>query len=269
MKIKSFITKWLLPPNFTNLILAKTKSVSWSGNYSSWEDAMKDGSGYADPKISRKVLSSTLAVIRGEAAFERDSVLFNEPAYNWPVSSLLLWIAVSEDSSLKVLDFGGSLGSTYFQHKNIFSGIKHLKWNIVEQEHFVDMGRNNIKELGLYFFGSMEESESVSPSDVLLLSSVLPYLENPHQFLDECLDRKFKYILIDKTAFIENDNGDDRLTLQTVREPIYDASYPAWFFSKAKFMKHFSANYDLKFSFIRDGKAADGSNYEGMMFTLK
>jgi putative methyltransferase (TIGR04325 family) len=77
---------------------------------------------------------------------------------------------------------------------------------------------------------------------VLLLSSVLQYLENPYEWLEKFLALKIPYIIIDRTAFAEGDK--DILTIQNVSENIYKASYPAWFFGD-NFMNIFQGKYKI------------------------
>jgi putative methyltransferase (TIGR04325 family) len=37
-------------------------------------------------------------------------------------------------NKLSILDFGGALGSSYFQNRNILKNKLNFKWGIVEQE---------------------------------------------------------------------------------------------------------------------------------------
>ena len=266
---KLFLSDWVLPPKVLNLIIYHQKSVKWSGAYSSWKEAQALSSGYDDPEILNKILNSALKVIAGEAAFERDSVPFSRPEYNWPVVSIMLWIAAKKNSKLRLLDFGGSLGSQYFQHKIFLDNLAQVSWNIVEQNHFVSAGKKNISDPSLKFYNSITEAEKHSPSDMLLLSCVLPYLEHPHRFLKEVLTYEFEYILVEKNPFFTQDSGSDSVSIQTVREPIYVAQYPAWFFSKNKFMKHFELSYVLVFEYICDAETIAAATYKGMLFRRK
>jgi hypothetical protein len=49
----------------------------------------------------------------GEAVYERDSVLFDEIQYSFPVIAALLRVASANKGKLNVLDFGGSEKSHY------------------------------------------------------------------------------------------------------------------------------------------------------------
>ncbi len=68
---------------------------------------------------------SLLKVKRGEAVYERDSIVLEKFQYSWPLTSGLLYAATMSNSKLNVLDFGGSLGSSYYQNRNYLKGIKN------------------------------------------------------------------------------------------------------------------------------------------------
>jgi putative methyltransferase (TIGR04325 family) len=73
---------------------------------------------------------------------------------------------------LTVLDFGGSLGSTYFQNRKFLNFIGDLSWNIVEQPHFVKTGRLYFQNEILHFYYDVEECVKKENPNVLILSSV-------------------------------------------------------------------------------------------------
>jgi putative methyltransferase (TIGR04325 family) len=79
--------------------------------------------------------------------------------------------------------------------------------------------------------------------DAILFSGVIQYLEKPYALLEEVLSHKFDFLIFDRTTFIES--GEDRLTIQKVKPTIYEASYPAWFFNREKFLSFLSRDYEL------------------------
>src|SRR3954462_15124415 len=113
----------------------------WSGHYKNWQEALSLTKGYDASAILEKVKSAVLKVKNGEAVYERDSVLFDKIEYSWPLLSALLWIALKKINELSVVDFGGSLGSSYFQNKMYLRTLKKLRWNVVEQKNFVEAGQ--------------------------------------------------------------------------------------------------------------------------------
>ena len=92
-----------------------SKPHGWFGNYKTWQEVERLCNGYDAADILKKVRQSVLKVRNGEAVYERDSVLFNEIQYS---PALIEAFKKSiKDNTLHVVDFGGSLGSSYFQHQ--------------------------------------------------------------------------------------------------------------------------------------------------------
>ncbi len=204
--------------------------ASWSGDYSSWEQAEGECEGYDKGNILEKVLDSAMKVKRGEAAYERDSVAFPVLEYSPYLLKTLQEVLNEKEGKLDVLDFGGSLGSTYFQYKNLLNNIHSVNWSVVEQQHFVEKGNSFIAGEGLHFYASLEEAIRVNQPSILLLCSVLSYIEQPYNLLESLLRINIPVIIVDRTGFISGRK--ERLTKQTVPEYIYSASYPAWFFNE-------------------------------------
>ena len=205
----------------------------WFGNYKSWQDAKNETIGYDTNLILEKVKSATLKVRNGEAVYERDSVLFDKVQYSWPLLSILMWIAAKNKGALSVIDFGGSLGSTYFQNRQFLKGLQEVKWSIVEQPNFVESGTAHVADSQIGFFPSIANAiQTRGIPDLLLISCTLQYLENPYEFLRSALEHKIPYLLIDNTPF--NYQPSDRLTVQKIHPAIYEASYPCWFLSYSK-----------------------------------
>jgi len=232
-----------------SLLNYKKHKFGWFGNFKSWEDALKVCTGYNHELIFEKVKNSLLKVKNGEAVYERDSVLFNKIEYSFPVLSSLLWIATLNNNSLNIIDYGGSLGSTYFQNRNFIHQLESLQWNIVEQPQFVDLGRKEFESDNLKFFYSIDDciqSYNKKP-DVILMSSVIQYLKNPYEVVRQMINDKYTFLLFDRTSFLNENN--DRLTVQHVPPSIYEASYPCWFLNEKKFKALFEGKYKLLFEF--------------------
>ena len=197
------------------------------GDYENWSSALQQSSGYDAENILEKVKESMIKVKNGEAIYERDSVLFDKIQYSWPLLSALMWIAAVNKGKLNVLDFGGSLGSSYFQNKLFLTGLDSLKWNVVEQESFVKCGRDFIQNEQLHFFSTIEEAIKFSNCpDVILVSGTLPYISEPFELISKLAEYNFPYLLIDNTPF--NYMRNNRITIQKVHPSIYNASYPCW-----------------------------------------
>jgi putative methyltransferase (TIGR04325 family) len=219
--------------------LLSTSKYGWFGDYPSWEHATAQTTGYDSDLILNKVKTALLKVKNGEAVYERDSVNFDEIQYSWGALSGLLYAAQEQKDSLTILDFGGSLGSGYYQNRLALKFVPNLSWNIIEQSHFVKTGNDNFKNNQLSFYENIETYNNVHKyTDVLLLSSVIQYIEKPFELLDTLLQLNPNMIIIDITTFTHE--GRDMITIQKVPPFIYDASYACWFFDQEKFMNYFS-----------------------------
>jgi putative methyltransferase (TIGR04325 family) len=235
MSIRAHLRAWT-PPAITNARRA------WLGHTlrfreasGDWAAAERESGGYAADLIVERVAQATREVIAGRAVFERDSVLFHEPDYRYPIVTALLHCAQANDGRLDVIDFGGSLGSTYRQCRPLLGGVRQLRWHVIEQPKFVIAGCREFTTGELDFAESVEE---LPPSDVpalILLSSVLQYLERPHEILDRLLARPASHLVIDRTPLSALD--DDRLCVQQAPRSVYDASYPCWVLSRPRLLQ--------------------------------
>ena len=251
VKAKS-IFKALTPPILFSLIrrLKKQNNVPeiWSGDYDSWAEAKIRCTGYDSELILEKCKRALLKVKNGEAVYERDSVLFDKIQYSWGLLAGLQRAALENDGKLYVLDFGGSLGSSYYQNKGFLNSLKELQWYIVEQSHFVDCGKELFEDNTLKFYFSIEECLNISTPNVILFSGVLQYLESPYEILNSVIKYKIDLIIIDRTLFSEANK--DVLKVQKINPSIFDASYPCWFLNKSRFLSLFEKDYFLVSSFV-------------------
>ncbi len=261
------LIKQLLPPILFNAIKTlsnRERKYGFFGDYKSWDDASGDSTGYDSEVILNKVRDALLKVKNGEAVYERDSVLFDRIQYSFPLLAGLLLAASANQNKLSILDFGGSLGSHYFQYRYILSGLDVLSWNIVEQETFVRCGQHFFQDEQLKFYLDVDTCMQLARPDILLISCVAAYVRDPYTLISSLICNKFKYIIIDRTAFTSNDS--DRLTVQVVPPSIYQASYPAWFLSKSKFLDLFQEKYKLLVEFDSFDEVNIQSEFKGFIF---
>ena len=239
----------------------------WHGNYKSWDEAKSKCRGYEEKLILDKVILSSLRVKNGEIPYERDSVPFDKIMYSFPVLAALMWIAGKNKNKLNVLDFGGSLGTSYYQNRYFLDSLSEANWCIVEQPHFVEEGNKLFANKNLHFFNSINDCLGQYAINAILLSSVIQYVEKPYELLEEIISKKINYIIIDRTIFIEKSK--DRLTVQKVPSKIYKASYCCWLLSETKFLDFILQRYDLIYDFVIDENINIKSLYKGYFFKLK
>ena len=248
----------------TRLGLYKTM---WSGDFKNWEEALLKTEGYSSLSIVERVKKAALKVKNGEAVYERDSVLFDRVEYSYPLLSALMFVAAQNKGTVKVMDFGGSLGSSYFQNKKFLDDLRLVEWNVVEQENFVATGRDCIEDPTLQFFYSIDEclSKKGKP-DILILACTLPYIEKPYQLIIELMNYDIPHIIIDNTFFNYEDK--DRITIQKVPPSIYPASYPCWFLSYKKLLEVIADKYSIVSEHLNESKIfLDGKpiQYKGFL----
>lgn len=229
-----------------NLYYRYIKGWGFFGDYKTWQAAAADCEGYDDTAILESVVTAARAVKKGEAAFERDGFLFYEKE---EIEHLTFWLnrVVDADERLSVLDFGGSLASLYHQHRNFLRQFFDMNWCVVEQPHFVEIGKKEFETDTLKFEYTIAEAVEKYQTNVVIMSGVLQYLENPYTWLDEVVKQKIPYLWIDRTPF--SNRKKDRILKQIVDKRIYTASYPVSILSLPKFIDYINQYYDIKAEF--------------------
>ena len=220
----------------------KASRYGWHGDYPSWEAAAAETAGYGSDGILERVRQAALSVRNGDAVFERDSVLFDRPDYNWPLLANLNWVAARSGGTLNVLDFGGALGSTWFQNRQFLEAF-NVTWSIVEQPHFVAAGQRDLADDRLHFAASIEDVLAARTPGLFLASGVMQYLEEPAVVLDALRKHDFRFVIFDRTATTTRRTS--RITVQRVPPEIYPASYPARFLSDRDLLVPLAEHYRI------------------------
>lgn len=237
--------KDLLPPavihGLRSLLSAGTGRLRFTGPYRSWDEAAAASDGYDTPQILERVRAAALRVKGGAAAFERDSALFERPEHPFPLLAVLLRTALAHSGQLSVLDFGGSLGSTYYQCRGFLSGLGRLRWSVVEQPAFVECGKREFESDELLFYRTVEECIRAEQPHVALLSSVLQYLPEPADVAHRIVEGRPDAIIVDRTPV--HDEPHDAIVVQHVPPSLYRASYPFRVFGRERLVALFGDGY--------------------------
>lgn len=261
--------KRFVPPILYDLVRGPVKSYLkendfFYGNFSTWEEANAVAKGYDLDVVINKVKNATLKVKNGEIPYSRDSVEFSRIEYSWPLLSGLLWVAARNKNNLNVLDFGGSFGTTFFQNRKFFNAVDGLKWNIVEQDKYIPVGKQYFEDSTLRFYGSVEKCLEQNMPDVLVLSGVLHYIQDVYAFLNYLLKFKINVVIIDCTLVA--DSPDDIIKIQKVPAEYFGGEFICRFLSIKKIMKvMIDNNYKLleEFDGYTGGRVLQGPRGNG------
>ena len=233
MKLKDMI-RLITPPVFIHLANRLCGNrYGLAGDYHSWDEAVAASTGYDSDIILERTKVALLKVKSGEAAYERDTLLFDEIQYAWPMLAGLMWVSARNGGMLNVLDFGGSLGSTYFSNRRFLEHLPAVRWNIVEQPAHVRVGKELFEDNRLKFYESIEDCLAQTSPNVAIVSGVLQYMEHPYNLLGKLMNLPVTSVIVDRTPFWNEKS--DRLCIQRIAPSIFNASYPMWIFSLHKF----------------------------------
>ena len=235
--IKLFIPKIILI--LYNYFFA---SIRYTKEYSNWKSAEENSLTYNNSIFFEKLESNYDNLIKkNDYKYERDTVLFKEIQYSIPL--LVFFFQIQKKiEDFDILDFGGSLGSTYYQNKELFKNTK-LKWGIVEQSKIVDLGKKKFEINPIKFFYSIQECIANNNPNVAIFSSVVQYLDNFENYIKDLEQSNIKYLILDRIPL--TNLSKNIITVQITSKRIYKSSYPITFFSRKILMNFLEKNWDL------------------------
>jgi len=244
-----YLLKQFAPPILQTLRWYSFK-YGWKGSYADFNDAKKKCKGYDEDHILNRIKETTLKVKNKEIAYERDGIAYKEVQMNFPVLKTLLFLASENNNELTIIDFGGSLGTAYYQNYPYLKHLKKLRWCIIEQPQFVSTGKKDFENDHVKFYNNISECLAENTPQLFLICSVLQYLEKPYDFLDEVIAAKIPYLMLDYVGY--NNKREDRVTIQYVPPAFYgiEASYPCYFFNKFKIHQKIGLNYNKQYEFV-------------------
>jgi putative methyltransferase (TIGR04325 family) len=266
VSFRSWLRPWVPPivAGMRRSSSAPAPGIAFRGDFARWEDAVRESAGYDQFAILEKVRAATEKVERGEAAYERDSVLFHDAELSYPMLTGLLWAAVRDGGRLSVMDFGGSLGTAFRQHRRFLQGIQ-VRWGVVEQPHYVNCGRQSFTTDALSFHESIAECAALIDPNVIVIGAALQYVAEPFTVLADLARSSARVMIVDRTPF--SDRAEDGITVQHVSPAIYDASYPSWIFSEAAFRARVGDSWSIKSVYTTHDGAF--TTDRGLHFTFK
>lgn len=226
MSWRNTLRNWL-PPIGLQFLNRFRPRVKFEGSYPNWAAAAARAEGYDDQAVLTAVAAATREVLAGRAVFERDSRLFFEEEPNYPLLAGLL--LAGRGGELRIVDFGGALGSVYFQNRRWLREIGVRRWTVVEQPHFVELGMREFSVGELGFAVNLAAAQAAMGGvDAVLFSSVLQYLPEPWTVLEEAAALRTPFILIDRTP-LRLGQMESRIAVQQVPKSLHAARYPVRF----------------------------------------
>ena len=268
-----YLIKELLPPILNTLRWYSFK-YGWKGNYKSYEAAKEKCKGYDENHILERIKTTTDKVRSGAAVYERDGIIYDEVKVNHHLLNALLLVSARNNNKLTLIDFGGSLGTSYYQNIKYLSHLTELNWCIIEQAEFVDAGKKSFENEHIKFYYSLEECFAEHPhANLVLISSSLQYIDKPYALLKKIQSFHVPYLMLDLVGY--NDRDEDRITIQHVPPVFYgiEASYPCTFFNRSKLESQLEEDYQKVFDFISEYEKYyiefRPFRYEGSLWELK
>lgn len=244
--------------------------IQFQYGFASWDDAVKAAEGYDKANIIETVRQAAARVVRGEAVYEVDGVNLDHIRYSWPLTASLMYAAANlgaRQSMMRVLDFGGALGTTFQQNRRFLMRMNlGCDWRIVEQPAFVDIGQREFTGPHLRFFPTIEAA-TLDGFDVALFGGCLGYVPDCYRYLDEILALEPDFIVMDRTAVTGHDI--DLFAVQHVPPSIYRATYAVRTFSYQRLIDKLTPNYILVEQWACDQQPDPNGIYVGLLLQHK
>ena len=155
-----------------------------------------------------------------------------------------VWLSCGQPESLRVLDFGGALGSHFYSLSKYWNWSS-LNWIVCETPLVAAAGKADF-ELDKSSYHSLSFTSDVQQPlsegiDLVFASCSLQYVNNWLQILQ--FFRVSPWLLVDRLPLI--DHPSDIIDIQVVPANYTDTCYPGWKFSSRSWLQRLS---DLGFS---------------------
>ncbi len=264
--VRKHLRCWLPPALVDLLLLVGLGGNRFKYGFVSFEDASFRARGYEQLDITEAVRTASAKVRDGVAVYERDGVVFDEIEYPWPLLSSLL-ATPTENGVLRVLDFGGGLGSTYQQCRDFLrrTGLR-VVWTVIEREQLAKVGQREFTTDELSFASDLGAIADASFDAVLFAGSIC-YVPNPEQVLETVMSNSPKRIIFDRTP--EAKGQQPLYAVQNVGAKIYKASYPITIFGKGQIEKSLQPRYEKLASWVCDLQPDPRSTAVGALYSLR
>lgn len=172
----------------------------WTGDYPDWESARAD---CRPTPIADQVSAyerAFLAVRAGRARYERDGILKHDLLLDWPLLTAFTEAREGGKRRLVVLDVGGALASTFWQHRPWLESFHEVRWNVVERPEIVAAGRRLIDDPRVRFFDSIPAALTEGPPDVAIGAGLLPTVADPFGMAEQIAATGARRVFLDRIS---------------------------------------------------------------------
>lgn len=190
-------------------------------------------------------------------------MIFESPEQNEPLLRALTEAAADSGGGFEVVDFGGALGSVWWQHRVRLSALGLGRWIVVEQPHYVEAGREFAGDI-LRFEPTLAVATGRSVPSILLFSGVLQYLENPVEMIGRAARLGFAHVIIDRVSLVVA--GGTRLMVQHTPSGLGGGNYPCWLFKREDLFAPLLRQYRLHAEWSALDKLARDVSHMGFHF---
>lgn len=217
-------------------------NIIWEGVYQNFSDVPVQGPGFD----GEKWISNSLEKIKSVRAEAVKSIPL-PPVSNYREALLPLLAAMShhEKSQLRILDFGGGIGFTYYQTMQALPNFDGIEYHIVEREPVCKAGREFFGDSSqnIFFHSELPEDKD-GFFDIVHMGSSLQYIEDWKGLLSRLCSLSRKYLLL-----VDLFAGTIPTFASTQR--YYDSRIPMWFLNVDDLIRVVnSSGYDLTFKSV-------------------
>jgi putative methyltransferase (TIGR04325 family) len=170
-----------------------------------------------------------------------DNIHQIEPYFIPPSSyAVLFWLLRLMCEGISLIDFGGSIGLTYYRYRRFASLPAKTRWIVVELPKIVEEGRRVAMREGAHGLEFETAIETVLDCDILLCGGALHYMERSVPGLLEMRAAKPPHVILNMVPLT---TGEAYWTLQNYGPAIA----PYRVYNEAEFIGYFEkAGYAMK-----------------------
>jgi putative methyltransferase (TIGR04325 family) len=213
---------------------------SWfEGPIPSWAEAIMRSDGWDAAVITSKTLESALQVRDGLAEFERDGVVQRTIVYSNAILTGIIFALSSGSKHLRVIDFGGGLGTGYFQNRKILQHLPSvsISWHVVERPDLATLGSQHFERPDLHFSPCLDviNANLEAAPDLFIFSGSFQFIVEPLTLLDQLINIEPRVLVFDRLLVAQS--GKHAIFIQHPPATHYPATYPTWCFAKDLFIE--------------------------------